>query len=352
MNRSVSTRTQSQFLVTRGAEPDNQTQFPLHFGDAAKELGAFSGSAALVWGPGSSILLHEGLDALDLLHRLSTNDLLRLEPGRSAFTVLTSERGRIIDVLNIACLEPDKLLLLSESSSAKQAAEWIDRFTIIEDAVVSDVSPDVSRFALIGPSASNVTRTAFGVELNPGNVLSPDGASQGTVLVASTWGGLARVDVITPLPNAEQLWDQLMGAGAIPAGDLAFHAARISRAIPFPETELTDDFNPLEAGLKGFISFTKGCYVGQEVVARLDTYDKLQRRLVALDSDHELTVGAELMSGGKRAGIATSVSPLQLSGTRSALGYVRRGYWEDGSELHCGEATVTVRGIPESQTAD
>lgn len=353
MSRSAEAQTLSQFLVSRSAVLDDVSGIPLHFGDPSLELDAFSGSAALVCGPGSALLLHEGPDALDLLHRLSTNDLLQLEPGHSAFTVLTSERGRVIDVLNVACIESDRLLLISDSQVAVAATEWIDRFTIIEDAVVSDVSTDFTRFAVIGPTGYGAVRAAFGVKLASGEVASPDRAPSGdtiekTVLVASNWGGLPCVDVVTPVRHAEEAWDKLAKAGAVPAGSQAFHARRVSLAVPFPGTELTADVNPLEAGLKNLISFTKGCYVGQEVVARLDTYDKIQRRLVKLTSDGEISAGAELRSGDRRAGLVTSVSSLELFGERLALGYVRRDYLEEGTKLVTGDLVVTVRGVPEA----
>ena len=355
MNRSAAAQSPTQFLVSRGAVLDDVSGIPLHFGDTPLELEAFSGSAALVCGLGSALLLHEGPDALDLLHRLSTNDLLQLEPGRSVLTVLTSERGRVIDVLNVAHIESDRLLLLSDSPSAVAAAEWIDRFTIIENAVVSDVSADVARYAVIGPDASNIVRSAFGVDLAMGDVVSPDEAPTGgsiekTVLVASNWGGLPRVDVVMPALDAEATWDRLAEAGAVPAGDQAFHTRRVSLVVPFPGTELTADVNPLEAGLKNLISFTKGCYVGQEVVARLDTYDKVQRSLVALTGDGELSAGAELRSGDKRAGVVTYASPLEISGVRHALGYVRRDYLEEGTQLVSGGSIVTVLGVPEASS--
>lgn len=350
MNKPATVRTQSDFLASRGAVLDGRSESPLHFGDPSFELAAFSRSAALVSGAGASRMVHDGADALDLLHRLSTNDLLQLEPGRSALTVLTSERGRIIDVLNVACLREDRLLLMSESRSALPAVEWIERFTIIEDAAVRDVSGELAGFAVIGPAAPAVILSAFDVELGPGDAVSPAGAPENTVLVASNWalngGELTRVDVVTPASEAEATWDRLSAAGASPVGEQAFHAKRISRAIPFPGSELTTEINPLEAGLKSLISFTKGCYVGQEVVARLDTYDKLQKRLAQLEFDRDLPAGAELTADGKRAGKVTSVSPLPVSGKFLALGYVRRGYWDAGTKLQCGEATVTVREVP------
>ncbi|MDA0677583.1 MAG: folate-binding protein, partial [Chloroflexi bacterium] len=102
----------------------------------------------------------------------------------------------------------------------------------------------------------------------------------------------------------------------------------------------------LEAGLKPIIDFAKGCYIGQEVVARLDTYDKLQRRLVALESSELLAAGTELTVDGKRAGVVTSVSAIPVNGVHHALGYARRGSWDDGTVLQAGGIDVTVRALP------
>lgn len=339
MSRSTTARSRAEFLASRGAVIHATGQVPLHFGDPGPELDSFSFSAALVGGLNGSVLRHNGTDVLDLLHRLSTNDVITLEPGRTATTILTSERGRIIDLLNVVRLESGKFLLLSDSADAKPALEWIDRFTIIEDAEISDATGEFARFAIIGPDALSIIRATFDAELSMGDVT----VTGETVLVASTWGELPRVDVMSPAAKIEQMWDMLVTAHAVPAGDSAFHTERISRGVPFPGAELTSGINPLEAGLKHLISFTKGCYVGQEVVARLDTYDKLQKRLAILEADAELTAGADLTVAGKRVGTVTSVAPLEASGNRLALGYVRRGNWDAGTKLECGDAAVAVR---------
>ncbi len=320
----------------------------LHYGDPEREFSAFSDSCALVALDTANSLVHVGADALELLHRLSTNDLLQLMPGRSAYTVLTSERGRIIDVLNISLVENEKLLLLSESPDAQSAVDWIEKFTIIEDSTIRDATAEFTRIAAIGPTALEIVSTGFEAELNSGEALAMSGPSKGTVLVASRWAGFDRVDVVTPQAHAEAIWDRITRAGAVPAGAISLNAAQVAYGVPSPGAELTVDANPLEVRLKDLVSFTKGCYVGQEVVARLDTYDKLQKRLVAIESDSALTTGTQLTSDGKRAGKVTSVSPIPRSGTYVALGLVRRGYWVDGTQLDCKGAIVTVKELPDT----
>ena len=102
-----------------------------------------------------------------------------------------------------------------------------------------------------------------------------------------------------------------------------------------------DAYNPLEAGLLGAISFTKGCYIGQEVIARLDTYQKLQRRLVSLNLPGPSESGTRLMQDNREVGVVTSVSPLSIKGAtngqRLGLGYVRTAAAEEGARLELGD---------------
>lgn len=347
MSSPVTATSHTEFLVSRGAVMAESGQSAVHFGDPATEFEAFEHSAALLDRTGAACLIQEGEDALDLLHRLSTNDLISLHPGDARFTVLTSERGRIIDMLHVVNLGQNRLLLLSESPDAQKTVDWIEKFTIIEDSVVRDASLEFARFALIGPTALQVAASASGIELVRGKVaLTSDGEDQ-TILVASEWANTERVDIAVPRAELEAAWRKLTEAGAVPAGDISFQAARINNDVPTAGNELTEDSNPLEVRLKDLISFTKGCYVGQEVVARLDTYDKLQKRLVGFEIESTLSAGTKLSSDGKRAGAVTSVSALPSNGNSVALGFARRDFWTDGTVLEFDGGTVTVRELSE-----
>ena len=153
-------------------------------------------------------------------------------------------------------------------------------------------------------------------------------------------------DLVFPAGAARQLWETALNAGAAPVGHHALEHARIKAGLPAPGAELTDRVNPLEAGLDEFVSFTKGCYVGQEVIARLDTYDKVQRRLVGLEVPEGAEPGETLNSGRRTAGWVTSVSTMTNKGRSAALGYVRRAFIEPGTVLGASSGEVNVVETP------
>ena len=150
--------------------------------------------------------------------------------------------------------------------------------------------------------------------------------------------------VLVPREQAGSLWQQLVLAvsktDGRPAGELALEVARVRSGIPAAGTELTDSYNPLEAGLRSAVSFDKGCYIGQEVVARLNTYDKVSRRLVGMVIPADaLTVAGEtpLYRGDKQAGVITSVAGLKGVET-VALGYTKTRIADIGDTVQLGSA--------------
>ena len=294
-------------------------------------------------------VMHTGRDALDLLNRLTTNDLGGLDVGQAAATVLTSEIGRVIDVFQVVRLAPDRLMLISESPTADPLVENIDKYTILEDAVMEDVSPGTARIGFCGPQAREIVARITGADISS--------VDTGGVQYVPVFGDEAIIltgnpfirdgyDVVLPVGAAGQVWEAAVNAGAVPVGRHALEHARIEAGIPGPEAELNDRVNPLEAGLEEFVSFTKGCYVGQEVIARLDTYDKVQRRLVRLHAPVGIAPGESLNSGTRTAGWVTSVSCLPENGRLAALGYVRRAFIEPGTVLAAGSTEINVMGIP------
>ena len=108
-------------------------------------------------------------------------------------------------------------------------------------------------------------------------------------------------------------------------GTEACEALRVTLGVPAHGSELGDAYNPLEAGLMGAISFTKGCYIGQEVIARLDTYQKVQRRLVSLTLPESVESGTRLMQNNREVGTLTSVSPLNTDGRITRFGVRQDG---------------------------
>ena len=282
-----------------------------------------------------------GHDALDLLNRLSTNELMTLDVGQGALTVLTSNKGRILDLLTVLRLT-DRLLVLTSPENRQKVAEWIDFYTFVEDVTVQDVTEETAMLSVAGPSAAGLLDELSGQQVSSlGRYESAEGSIGGVqaTIVRTDSFRLSGYDLVVPAALAQRLRDELLvrgqGAGLRPVGTEALEAVRVEQGVPAFGAELGEDFNPLEANLREYISFTKGCYVGQEVVARLDTYDKVQKRLVGLqwDSDSIPTPGAKLTLDGKQVGLLTSAVPSPRLDRAIGLGYVRKAHARPGTVL-------------------
>ena len=319
------------------------------YGDVQAECDALRAGAGVADLSHTTRVLHTGRDALDLLNRLTTNHLGGLDAGEVATTVLTSEIGRVIDLFQVVRLEPDRLMLISDSFDPEPLVENIDKYTILEDAVLEDVSSQTARIGIRGPEARVVAGAVAGTDISlvdSGGVQPVPVLGEGAILLRGNPLVRDGYDLVVPVDAAGQVWGATVNAGAVPVGHFALEHARIKGGVPAPGTELNDRVNPLEAGLEEFVSFTKGCYVGQEVIARLDTYDKVQRRLVRLDAPEGTAPGEPLSSGTRTAGWVTSVSGLPDNGRAAALGYVRRAFLEPGTVLSSENGEVTVVDVP------
>ena len=167
------------------------------------------------------------------------------------------------------------------------------------------------------------------------------------VTIAGEEGHIVRRDLVS-LPTfevvvgekgAEKVWDGIVAAGAVPIGLEAYEVLRVERGAPGYDRELGESYNPLETGLWGSISFTKGCYIGQEVIARLDTYQKVQRHLVSLSfsADAQVAEGSKLAREGSEVGHVTSVAKTPLTGELIGLGYVRKEAAQVGTLFNLAE---------------
>ena len=256
---------------------------PRAFGDWSREHAAAREGAAVVDRSNFGRLRITGADGLDLLNRLSTNNLIDLGPGEGASTVLTTNKGRIIDLLLVARLGGE-LLVVTSPGAAEKVVEWIDLYTFGEDIAVQDVTEETALLSVVGPSAGDL--------LGPGvRSLGLYGACEidieGVLVraVRTDAFGTTGYYILAPASQAEEAWDALARMGAVPMGEDAAETLRVEQGVPRYGRELGEEFNPLEAELLSSISFDKGCYIGQEVVVRLNTYDKVQKRLVGVALD-------------------------------------------------------------------
>ncbi|NET10917.1 MAG: folate-binding protein, partial [Symploca sp. SIO2B6] len=139
-------------------------------------------------------------------------------------------------------------------------------------------------------------------------------------------------------------WRALTDAGAVPMGETTWENLRVHQGRPVPGAELTDEYNPLEAGLWQTISFNKGCYIGQETIARLDTYDGVKQQLWGIQLPEAVEPGTHLTVDDKKVGRLTSIVPTQAG--YMGLGYVRRKAGGEGLTVQAGEVYGQVVDIP------
>jgi folate-binding protein YgfZ len=268
-----------------------------------------------------------GRDAVDLLGRLSTNDLAPLARGRSVTTLFLSPTGRM---LHVVLLQPDpdgaSLRAVVEVAPGESSSfpEWIERYTFAEDARIEPAA-DLCALEIAGEGALRPSLSEVGAHECDGNL----------AWSRRDLGSLPAAIVSGPRGEIEALARRIAPDGQLD-GEARLQM-RVLAGIPACGAEITDAYFPLEVGLVGLISFTKGCYTGQEVVARQDAYDKVTRRLVRLSFAQAPAPGDPLASEDKEGCRITSVAPRPIPrGDQSsflALGYVRSRHAAPGTQV-------------------
>ena len=332
-----------QVLLRSGAIIDGATRLPLQFGEPAAELSAALERCALVDRSDLGRIVAGGPDLLDLLHRLSTGAVQALAPGGGAPTVLTTPKGRIVERLFVHHLRPGSVLLCGGPRSAARVVEHLRAYTFRERTGLEDRSESLYQLAVLGPAADAALEAAgFPV---PPRWASREHEFEGRTIDVLGQEGLSSegFSVVVPREVAGSVWQSLNlavgSAGGRAAGSLAAEAWRVLRGLPSSGHELTEEYNPLEAGLRDAVAFDKGCYVGQEVVARLNTYDKVSRALVGFVLPAETQpppTDTPLYFLDAEVGRLTSAVLPPGWAHPVALGYLKRRVAEPGVEVAVG----------------
>ena len=301
---------------------------------SAAALAAAQASCAVADRSDLARLRADGPDFLDLLQRLSTGDVRRIAIGEGAATVLTTAKGRIVDRLLVHRVREDRVLVVGSPGRSARVLAHLARFTFAERTGLSDVTGSTVQLALLGPGARAAAAQA-GLTV-PAPLGAAEQVWQGAELTVLGQDGSSPegLSLVVARENAAPVHAAAAALGPLLDAD-GLEAWRIVRGLPGPG-EMDEERNPLEAGLWDAVSFTKGCYVGQEVVARLRTYDKVVRHRVTLVLAQGTGVpprGAELRQGERAMGTITSAVRPPGSGAPVAMGYLRREAAQAGAPL-------------------
>ena len=328
---------------------------PGSYSSTAEECRALTEGVAILDRSDVGRLEVGGEDALDLLNRLTTNELMDLDVNSAVPTVLTSSKGRIMDLLLVLRLE-DHLLVLTAPEARQKVVDWIDFYTFTENVSIRDVTAETTMLCVAGPGAASLLDTMSETDISPLERYGALGASVGgseTKAVRTDFLELPGYDLITGADDGERLWRHLLDGGRVagirPVGQEALTVVRVEQGVPAYGRELGEDYNPLEARLLDHVSFTKGCYVGQEVVTRLNTYKKVQKFLMGLRwrADDPPSAQARLLLEGKQVGVLTSAATSPVDAEGLGLGYVRKAHAQSGTilELELGAGTVPAEVV-------
>jgi len=303
-------------------------------------------AAVLVDRSDQGMLKFTGETRLDLINRMSTQNVINLRNQQGAATILTTEIGRIIDRLILYAGEKTVYCLTSENNS-ENIAQYLMRFVFfMDDFQVDDLSEGTKIYALYGQRSSEIAGELFGPlpDLPLHNWLP--------IEIGGMPAYLHRTDPIAgggfflSCESADGLvvMDRFKAVGLSPVAKTAYDYLRIESGLPRFGQELTRDYIPLETGLWPDVSFNKGCYTGQEIIARMESRGRLAKRLVRLQLPDLVERGSELTSSGKLAGTITSIGTGPAGVL--ALGYVKTSMLEDGSQLFAGDIPVELRPDP------
>jgi tRNA-modifying protein YgfZ len=286
-------------------------------------------------------------DRINFLHNQSTNDLKQLKPGQGCETVFVTSTARTIDLVTACVLEDTVLLLVSPGMSPK-LIKWLDRYIFFADQVkLTDVTPATAILNLIGQEADALIEKMGAAEM----IGQPAGNHQvftvAGIPIRIAVGNGFTLPGYTLIASADQkltLLAMLIEMGAVAIDDAQWEQLRIHQGRPLPDRELTDDYNPLEAGLWHTISFNKGCYIGQETIARLDTYKGVKQQLWGVKLTAPADPGTVVMAGEDKAGILTSV--VATAEGWQGLAYIKTKIGGAGLTVQVGEATGEVVDLP------
>jgi folate-binding protein YgfZ len=320
--------------------------------DNSTGYAALRSGAALVVQPAVGRLVMRGEDRRSYLQGLLTNDILALTPGTGCYAAMLTAQGRMISDMRVLELG-DAILLDVPRALAGALKDHFERFVFSEDVQVEDVTESREALGLYGPRAADVL-SALPIEGEiPHQVFANTRAriaGAEAILVRSDTFGAPGFDMIVDPPDAAAIRAALASAGVVPAGDADTEIVRIESGIPRFGADMDTDTIPLEAGLEErAISRSKGCYVGQEVIVRVQDrgHGRVAKRLVGLtfdDSARQPEPGATITSGGREIGRVTSAAWSPSQGRAVALGYVHRDFVDAGTRVDAGGAAATVNG--------
>jgi len=346
----------ARFLEVNGMEAVE------HYGDWLAEHGALRQAAGVIDLSLRSRVVLTGGDRVRFLNGQVTNNVKDLPAGRGCYAALVTNKGRMVSDLNIYIL-PEEILLDFEPGLTSTIVQRLEHYVIADDVQVIDAAPHYGLLSVQGPQAWRVVERlglAFAMPGQPFESASVKDETLGELYCTNQpRTGTSGFDLFAPVPSLAAVADKLVGAardlGGGPCGWRALDTARIEAGLPRFGVEMDETNLAPEAGLEArAISYTKGCYIGQEVIARIRTYGQVAKALRGLqfsgDAPELPHKGDKLFFGEKEVGYVCSAIRSPARQAHIGFGYVRREHNAIGTELRvrtpAGDVRATIVETP------
>ncbi len=286
-----------------------------------------------------------GSDRLKFLHNQTTNDFNRLSPGQGCEATVVNSTARTLDLIT-AYIKPEEVWLITAPQRRTQLMAWFDRYIFFGDQVtLADITAETVCLSVMGPGSATLLQQ-MGLTCPEASHAHLEGELAGIPVRVAGGDGLHAEGhtLIAASDQGIQLWQALTQAGAVPLGEQVWEQLRVKQGRPKPDTELTEDYNPLEAGLWHTVSFAKGCYIGQETIARLNTYNGVKQQLWGLRLSVAVPVPTPILLADQKVGTLTSLveTPEGFWG----LGYIKTKAGGAGLKVQVADTEALVLEVP------
>lgn len=309
---------------------------PIRYGDPTAELHALRSGAALVEASDRGRIRVTGSERATFLQGQLSNDVLKTPAGRGCHATLLTRTGKLVSDLHLWS-GADEHWLDTEPERADATRETLDRFLISEDAELVDATSEWAHLRVAGPGAAGTIEGAFGAEAAALEPLAWTALPGDLQVARRRAAGEELFEVWVAVARASETWDRLVAAGATPVGREAWDLATLEAGEARWGVDVDDSNLPLEANLNDAISYTKGCYVGQEVIAKATHLGRINKRLVGLAVAEggvaEGGAAIEVAGESEAVGRVTRAALSPTLGKPVALGYLKWKYVEPGTAL-------------------
>lgn len=343
-------------------EVRDEWNIPIHYGDPVAEHLAVRSNVGLADLSGRGLTRVTGEDRIAWLHSVISNDLRPLQPGQGIYSTIMNHKGKILSYFRVFAL--DNELWLEDILDVGESTHPVLRKYLLfgTKAKLETVTEHWGVLLVAGSRAAELVSTALEIEVRnllPLTLTAGEVETHRVFVARTEETGEIDIEIFAPVDGLASIWHRLWEAGrslnARAIGRAALESLRIEAGLPKVGAELTEAVVPPEANLEGkAFSLAKGCYPGQEVVARMDTYGSVKRRLVGLvihGPEGELPdAGAKLYSGERAVGWVSSAAYSPLFKHTLALGFLLRDFTAPETRLsvdiHGQRVPAVVHALP------